>query len=471
MSSRLEDRYELGEPLAGGMADVYHATDKSTGEPCIVKTMSFATAKDLKSIELFERESKTLQSLDHPTIPAYIDGFVEDRENDVRFVLVQQVIEGQSLQKAIESGRTFDEKEIAALARSLVGTLRYLHGRKPPVIHRDIKPANIILGDDGQVYLIDFVAVGGLAKGSEGSTVVGTFGYMAPEQFQGQAFPETDYYSLGATLLHAASGRDPSDFPHKQLAIDFSGQIQASSQLNGLLTGLLNPFREKRAAFLTRLDNALLAAETGRSPVTKKKKDQPLVPIEYPHIIAKPKLSQRIKRWGGGLSAALMAFAVTIGLTGYPWNGSIPRPGEMRTWLLLSAVMAFVSLGLGLRGRPKRRWLWAWFVSMHVLWGSLITMLLAGFPTGHALTPWDFMGALGLTAAGTLPWFISFKKEGVSVDESTQSGEAERTDTPPSENEEELAELDKANYAPEERDLLAEDPVWQELAEQVEEDA
>ena len=452
------------------MAEVYHATDKSTGEPCIVKTMSFATAKDLKSIELFVRDSKTLQSLDHPAIPAYIDGFVEDREGDVRFVLVQQVIQGQSLQEAIEAGRTFSEKEIAAMARSLTDTLRYLHGRKPPVIHRDIKPSNIVLGTDDRVYLIDFGAVGGLAKGSEGSTVVGTFGYMAPEQFQGQAFPETDYYSLGATLLHAVSGRDPSEFPHKELAIDFTGQVEASPHLAALLTGLLNPFREKRAAFVNRLDSALLAVETGKSPQTKKKKDKQLAPIEYPHIVKSPKLSQRIKRWGMGASAALMAFAITIGFTGYPWNGSIPRPGEMRTWVMLSALMAFVSLGLGLRGRPKRRWLWAWFVTMHVLWGSLITTLLAGFPTGHSLSPWDFMGALGLTAAGTLPWFISFKKEDALIEASNETLEAS-PENPTLAEQKNPNELDDLDHAPEERDLLAEDPIWQELAEQVGEDA
>ena len=96
------------------------------------------------------------------------------------------------------------QKEIREIATGLLGVLDYLHGRAPPVIHRDIKPSNVLLRPDGTPALIDF---GGMRAwqpaGAAGATVVGTFGYMAPEQAAGQATPASDLYALGATLLHA----------------------------------------------------------------------------------------------------------------------------------------------------------------------------------------------------------------------------------------------------------------------------
>jgi serine/threonine protein kinase len=98
------------------------------------------------------------------------------------------------------------------LALALLEVLEYLHERRPPVFHRDIKPSNIVLRPSGAA-LVDF---GGVGQGGPavqgGSTVSGTFGYMAPEQLLGQVSPASDLYFLGATLLHVLTGREPTEF-------------------------------------------------------------------------------------------------------------------------------------------------------------------------------------------------------------------------------------------------------------------
>lgn len=85
-----------------------------------------------------------------------------------------------------------------------------------------MKPHNLILSEEGKVFLVDFGAVQNTYYNTlmRGSTVVGTYGYMAPEQFQGKAQPQTDLYGLGATILYLLTHRSPAELPHDNLAID-----------------------------------------------------------------------------------------------------------------------------------------------------------------------------------------------------------------------------------------------------------
>jgi hypothetical protein len=121
--------------------------------------------------------------------------------------------------------------------------LAYLHGRAPPVIHRDIKPSNVLLRANGTTALIDFggVRAAWQPRGAAGATVVGTFGYMAPEQFAGQAGPTSDLYALGATLLHLVTGHPPSDFPFDSGRIEIPDDLPTDSRLADLIQALLHP--------------------------------------------------------------------------------------------------------------------------------------------------------------------------------------------------------------------------------------
>ena len=104
--------------------------------------------------------------------------------------------------------------------------LDYLHTRTPSVVHRDIKPSNIVRApNDGRCSLVDFGGVLDAAREKGGSTIVGTFGYMAPEQLHGQAVPATDIYALGATIVALAGGIEPEDVPRKGLRMDLDKHL------------------------------------------------------------------------------------------------------------------------------------------------------------------------------------------------------------------------------------------------------
>src|SRR4028119_1692723 len=132
--------------------------------------------------------------------------------------------------------------------------LAYLHPRQPPVIHRDIKPSNILLKNRsgnsvGEVYLVDFGAVQTLAtQQGKTVTVVGTYGYMPPEQFGGRAVPASDLYGLGATLIALITKQHPADLPQKDLPIEFEQITQLSPGFTNWLKWLTHPSLERRPA-------------------------------------------------------------------------------------------------------------------------------------------------------------------------------------------------------------------------------
>jgi serine/threonine protein kinase len=143
----------------------------------------------------------------------------------------------------MESGPMLGQNEIHEIAVGVLDVLAYLHGRAPPVIHRDIKPSNVLLRANGTPALIDFggVRAAWQPRGAAGATVVGTFGYMAPEQFAGHAGPTSDLYALGATLLHLVTGHPPSDFPFDSGRIEVPDDLPADKPLADLIEALLRP--------------------------------------------------------------------------------------------------------------------------------------------------------------------------------------------------------------------------------------
>ncbi len=181
-----------------------------------IKCFRVGTAKAWKDVELAEREARTLASLDHPHLPRYFEHF----EEDGALYLVMEKIEGESLASLRKRSRAMSAADVSRMLEDIGGALRYLHGLAPPVVHRDIKPGNIIRRPDGSFALVDFGAVRDRLRPAGGSTVVGTFGFMAPEQFQGRASAASDVYGLAATALTMLAGSDPEDLPHEGLGID-----------------------------------------------------------------------------------------------------------------------------------------------------------------------------------------------------------------------------------------------------------
>jgi len=222
------DRYQIQEQLGkrAGRRTLL-ARDLTTGELVVVKLLSFGNDFEWEHLKLFEREAETLKALSHPAIPRYLEYLELDLPTGKGFALVQTYVEGKSLEENLKAGRTFTEAEVKQLAKALLEILIYLHGLKPPVIHRDIKPSNILLtnrsgNNVGEVYLVDFGSVQTLAATEGGTiTVVGTYGYMPPEQFGGRTVPASDLYSLGATLIYLVTGTHPADLPQKDGRIVF----------------------------------------------------------------------------------------------------------------------------------------------------------------------------------------------------------------------------------------------------------
>lgn len=253
-------RYAVVRLLAeGAQAQTLEGVDKQLGRSVAIKRFFVRGAKRWKDVELAEREARVLASLSHPHLPAYVDYF----EEDGALCLVMDRIEGESLAEARARGALLGIDDVWSFLADSADVLAYLHGRAPPVIHRDIKPGNVIRRPDGSFVLVDFGSVRDKLKPSGGSTVVGTFGYMAPEQFQGRALPATDVYAVAATALVMLTGVEPEDLPHRGLAIDVSAALRgrAPPDLVRVLAAMLDPDPDRRASSIAPLLPARRNAE------------------------------------------------------------------------------------------------------------------------------------------------------------------------------------------------------------------
>jgi serine/threonine protein kinase len=261
VGSRYEIQQQLGKK-AGRRTLL--ARDIQTQALVVVKLLSFGDDFVWEDLKLFEREAETLKALSHSAIPQYLDYFELNSTVSKGFALVQSYINAKSLEEQLKAGRSFSETEVKQLAIEILEILKHLHAQKPPVIHRDIKPSNILLtnrsgNNVGEVYLVDFGSVQTLASKSIGTmTVVGTYGYMPPEQFSGRANPASDLYGLGATLIYLITGQHPADLPQIDLRIDFESAANISPRFCHWLKRMTEPIVSKRFASV---EEALQALE------------------------------------------------------------------------------------------------------------------------------------------------------------------------------------------------------------------
>ena len=200
--------YEILLPLgAGGMGEVYEARDTRLGRTVAIKVLPEHIATDPELLRRFEREAKTVSSLNHPHICTLHDIGSQDGVN----FLVMERLEGETLEDRVSRG-PLTVAEAIRLALTLVGTLQVLHERN--LVHRDLKPANLFLTPHG-LKLIDFGLVRStqrdlgetrLALTSPGA-LVGTPQYMAPEALQGQEVDlRADLFAAGAVLYEMLAG-------------------------------------------------------------------------------------------------------------------------------------------------------------------------------------------------------------------------------------------------------------------------
>ena len=205
---------------AGGMGEVFRATDSRLNREVALKLLPELFASDKERMARFHREAQVLASLSHPNI-AGIHGLEESAS---RTALVMELVEGDDLSERLKRG-TIPLVEALGIARQIAEALEAAHDKG--IIHRDLKPANVKVTPEGQVKVLDF----GLAKALEGSgpalgpdsgaaatltamsatragTVMGTVAYMSPEQASGSAVDKrSDIWSFGVVLFELLAGR------------------------------------------------------------------------------------------------------------------------------------------------------------------------------------------------------------------------------------------------------------------------
>jgi eukaryotic-like serine/threonine-protein kinase len=170
-------------------------------------------------IDLFRREAQVLSWLEHPGIPAVEpdEYFVFPSEGQpISHCLAMEKVEGENLNLWIKNNQHPSSIIVLRWLRQLTEILEVVHSNN--LFHRDIKPSNIIRKPNGQLVLIDFGAVKQTLQvlyGQEESTVL-TPGYAAPEQFERQAVPQSDFYALGRTFVHLLTQRHPIELKEKE---------------------------------------------------------------------------------------------------------------------------------------------------------------------------------------------------------------------------------------------------------------
>jgi serine/threonine protein kinase len=239
-------RYRLGPKLGkGSQGEIFLARDEkakgSDDREVVVKRLT--PRGTWKSFELFEREAKVLSQLRHAGVPRH---FATLEEPPGTFNLVMQRAPGDNLRDLV-ARRRLSQVELRDILVRALEILDYLHTRTPVVVHRDIKPSNIVRAPDGKLSLVDFGGVLDAARDTGGSTIVGTFGYMAPEQLHGRVTGATDIYALGATIVALAGGVEPEDIPRKGLRMDLDRHLPALDPgLRHTLAQMTDPDPDKR---------------------------------------------------------------------------------------------------------------------------------------------------------------------------------------------------------------------------------
>jgi Tol biopolymer transport system component len=202
--------YEILDALgAGGMGEVYRARDPRLGRDVAIKVLSPSLSAHPHALVRFEREAMTIARISHPNI---VSVFEFGRDGDTAFV-VMELVDGETLRAKL-TGRPLPVRRAIAYALAIVRGIAAAHARG--IVHRDLKPENVMITPDDQVRLLDF----GLARSvvdeadqtrtghvTEPGTILGTVGYMAPEQVRGLAVDHrADLFAFGAILYEMLTG-------------------------------------------------------------------------------------------------------------------------------------------------------------------------------------------------------------------------------------------------------------------------
>jgi eukaryotic-like serine/threonine-protein kinase len=202
----LVGRYEVDSLLGrGGMGSVYSAFDRTLGRDVAIKVLAAELVEDELFIERFDREARAAASLSHRNVVAVFDSGVD---GGVRFIVMERV-SGRTLSALLREG-PLPVARAVEIALSVAHALGAAHAHG--IVHRDVKPGNVMVGDGGEVKVLDFGIARALDATSltRATTVIGTAGYLSPEQANGGPVDaRSDLYGLGCVIYEMLTGRPP----------------------------------------------------------------------------------------------------------------------------------------------------------------------------------------------------------------------------------------------------------------------
>ena len=340
LTGQTVSHYRIQEKLgAGGMGEVYRATDARLNREVALKIVPAAFAADEQRMARFEREAQVLAALNHPHI-ATIYG-LEDA--GATRALVMELVPGPTLADRIAQG-PLPLEEAIPIARQIAEALEYAHDRG--IIHRDLKPANVKVTHDGQVKLLDFGLAKALADDPAASdlsssptltaaatragVILGTAGYMSPEQARGKAVDRrADIWSFGVVLFEMLAGTQA--FGGETISDTLAAVIKEEpdwkrlpTSTPGAIVRILRRCTEKEAKRrLQAIGEARIAIEDylahpGEEVTTSAVAGAPVRPAAEP-------------LWKRALPWALAAAAILVGVAGIwrPWAGGAANGPEM----------------------------------------------------------------------------------------------------------------------------------------------
>jgi len=240
-------QYELlGEVGRGAMGVVFRAVRKETGAEVAIKILPEEFQSDPNAVRRFWREAKLSNALNHPNI-VRTGEFLQFGD---QYLIEMEFVDGRNLNQIQgERGDPFHEREVIRVAIPLCDALEYAHGKN--IIHRDVKPANVMVDRKGVVKLADFGIAGLFERGRPGykTYAAATLGYVSPEQLAGErTTPQSDIYSLGATLYSMLWGDPPIDGTDvERIFVQKPDQIPGvSDEMNALLLKCLQKDPQQR---------------------------------------------------------------------------------------------------------------------------------------------------------------------------------------------------------------------------------
>jgi Tol biopolymer transport system component len=206
--------YEIVSPLgAGGMGEVYRAKDPRLGRDVAIKVLPASFSKNPDRLKRFEQEARAAGVLNHPNLTIVYD----IGQHDGAPYVVQELLEGNTLREEL-TGRRFAPRKAIDYAIQIAHGLAAAHDRG--IVHRDLKPENLFVTRDGRIKILDFglakltqtddTRVSSLPTATEPGVVMGTLGYMSPEQVKAETVdPRSDIFALGVILYEMLSGHRP----------------------------------------------------------------------------------------------------------------------------------------------------------------------------------------------------------------------------------------------------------------------